>query len=41
MFFVNNRLVGNKAIFLGADALAKVYPNVEGFGPAPYTEVAR
>lgn len=40
MFFVNNRLVGNKAIFLGADALAKVYPNVEGFGPAPYTEVA-
>ena len=26
MFFVNNRLVGNKAIFLGADALAKVPP---------------
>ncbi len=40
MFFVNNRIVGNKAIFMGADGLAKVYPNVAGFGPAPYTEVA-
>lgn len=40
MFFTSNRLQSNKAIFMGADGLAKVYPNVEGFGPAPYTEVA-
>lgn len=40
VFFVSNRLQSNKAIFLGRDALAKVYPNVEGFGPMPFVEVA-
>lgn len=40
MFFVSNRLVSNKAIFAGADALAKVYPNVPDFGPLPFTEIA-
>lgn len=43
MFVVSNRLAarnGGKSIFLGADALAKVYPSVSGFGPGPSIEVA-
>jgi len=40
MFFVSNRLTAGQSLFLGADALAKVYPNVPGFGPAPQVEVA-
>lgn len=31
---------GGNSLFFGADALAKVYPNVAGFGPAPSIEVA-
>jgi len=40
MFMVSNRLTAGKDIFLGADALAKVYPNVEGYGPQASSEVA-
>jgi N4-gp56 family major capsid protein len=40
MFFVSNRLTAGKSIFMGRDGLAKVYPNVPGFGPAPQVEVA-
>lgn len=48
MFFVNNRVAtaaatigaGAKSLYLGADALAKAYPAVAGFGPQPSTSVA-
>lgn len=40
MFFTSNRLTAGKSLYLGADALAKVYPNVPGYGPAPMTETA-
>lgn len=40
MFLVSNRLTAGKSIYLGADALAKVYPNVPGFGPEPMVETA-
>ena len=40
LFIVNNRLTAGKSIYLGADALAKVYPQVPGFGPAPQVSVA-
>jgi len=40
MFFTSNRLTAGKSIYLGADALAKVYPTLPGFGPAPSVEVA-
>jgi N4-gp56 family major capsid protein len=40
MFFTSNRLTAGKSIYMGADALAKVYPNVAGFGPAPMVETA-
>jgi hypothetical protein len=43
MFVVSNRLSaqnGGKSVFLGADALAKVFPDVPGFGPGPGIEVA-
>jgi len=43
MIFTSNRIGGangGKSLFFGADALAKVYPNVAGFGPAPQIEVA-
>lgn len=39
-FFTSNRLTAAKDIFMGADALAKVYPNVEGFGPQAASEVS-
>ena len=40
MFFTSNRLTAGKSIYMGADALAKVFPNVPGFGPSPSVEVA-
>ncbi|MGV0949362.1 MAG: hypothetical protein ACOYB3_01730 [Azonexus sp.] len=40
LFFVSNRLTAGKSLYLGADALAKVYPNVAGFGPQASSEVA-
>ena len=40
MFFVSNRLIASRSLFLGRDALSKVYPNVPGFGPGPQVEVA-
>lgn len=43
MIFTSNRIGaanGGNSIFFGADALAKVYPNVPGFGPAPQIEAA-
>ena len=48
MFFVNNRVgtaaatlgAGAKSLYLGADALAKIYPDVQGFGPQPQSSVA-
>lgn len=43
MFFVSNKIGaanGGNSLFFGADAFAKVYPNVAGFGPAPAIEVA-
>ena len=40
MFFTSNRLTSGKSIYMGADALAKVYPNLPGFGPAPSVEIA-
>lgn len=43
MFFVSNRLSaanGGKSVFLGQDALAKVFPSAPGFGPTPGVEVA-
>jgi hypothetical protein len=46
MFFVTPRVnptggaLTAKSVYLGADALAKVYPSVPGFGPAPAIEVA-
>lgn len=40
MFFVSNRLTAGKSIYLGADGLAKVFPTVPGFGPAPSIQAA-
>jgi len=43
MFVVSNRLNtvnSGKSVFLGNDALAKVFPDVPGFGPGPSIEVA-
>lgn len=40
MFFVSNRLTAAKSIYMGADGLAKVFPNVPGFGPAPQISTA-
>ena len=46
MFFVSPRInptggaLTSSSLYLGADALAKVYPSVPGFGPAPAIEVA-
>jgi len=46
MFFVTPRVnptggaTSSSSLYLGADALAKVYPSVPGFGPAPSIEVA-
>jgi len=38
---VNNHLgAGTKALLMGAEALAKIYPNAPGFGPQPRTVVA-
>lgn len=40
MFFTSNRLTAGKSIYMGRDGLAKVYPQIPGFGPAPSIEVA-
>ena len=46
MFFTTPRVnptggaLTSKSIYMGSDALAKVYPSVPGFGPAPSIEVA-
>ena len=40
VFFISNRLTAGKSIYFGADFLAKVYPQVPGFGPQPSIEAA-
>jgi N4-gp56 family major capsid protein len=40
MFLVSNRLTAGKSIYAGADGLAKVFPQVEGFGPQPTISAA-
>lgn len=46
MFFVTPRVnptggaTSSSSLYMGADALAKVYPSVPGYGPAPSIEVA-
>jgi N4-gp56 family major capsid protein len=40
MFVVSNRLTAGKSIYMGSDGLAKVFPNVQGFGAQPTIQTA-